>query len=617
MDKNSPFLMWKIKDYNGIPELSDLYERYRGSEVIAYAKNTSFSELISTVFPDREGIYPDGTFINPIFMIRSLHSSSIGRKNLSEGIFSYLQDKQSLYDMDILSVTTGMYRNSLCSIFVVRIYGIPDGERERWFPADFREIHSLFPAPEEGDCCDTGYEKLMIPEDAYLYYSDEEIRQHEASLYYQEEIYKRDVPFLNSLSSYTRKNLPSIDETADYVYNLRTKDMQLNSILSYSRFISIFNECMNYINHVEKDVYYNVLRNVSSRQSFDTTIDAYIDKTFVKTGQLPKEDFHLLKEKLENALFNLYIVQDLIDDEMITDIKITDFDSIRVRVRGLAYLSNITFINRDDYLRFIKMISIRNNINLNIPVQSFTDENNPDYILRFTITSPYITGTDIPIMHIRKISRKKMMDKELIEAGMFDEKIRDYLLDCGKYSKGVVFAGTPGSGKTTILNWFLESAYESSAEILVIQENDELFAYRKGVMFEHTVLHPQKGEKACSLEELGQIALVAGANVFIIGEAKGGEICSAITLSNSGCRTAITIHSPSANETIDKMADLAIRGYATSYEQAKRMIKSFDTIVYLQDFKVMEISEVKGYDEEKKEMIYKTIYKRALENPVC
>ena len=608
-DYNSTFLMWKIKDMNGIPELNGLYERYRSYELIAYAKNTSFSELISTVFPDREGTAPDSSFRHPIFMIRTLHSSSIGRKNLSEGIYGYLSEKQAVYDMEILSVTTGMYRSSLCSIFIVRIYNVPEMEGERWFPADFREIHKLFPVPEEG-LDDDGYEKLMIPDEAYNYYSEEDYILHGSALEEQEKVYGSDVPFLNSLSSYTRRCLPEIDENADYIYNLKTKDQLLNTILPYNKFINIFNESMNYINHVEKDVYYNVLRNVSSKQSFINTIDAYIDKTFVKTDQLPKEDVHFLRAKLDNALFRLYIVQDLIDDEMITDIKITDYDSIRVRVKGLAYLSNVTFINRDDYIRFIHGISIRNNINLNIPVQTFTDENNPDYILRFTITSPYITGTGIPIIHIRKISRKKMMDKELIEAGMFDEKIRDYLLDCGKFSKGVVFAGPPGSGKTTLLNWFLEAAYESSAEILVIQENDELFSYRKGVMFEHTVLHPQKGEQACSLEELGQIALVAGANVFIIGEAKGAEICSAITLSNSGCRTAITIHSPSANETIDKMADLAMRGYATSYEQAKRMIKSFDTIVYLQDFKIMEISEVKGYDEEKKEMIYKTIYRR-------
>ena len=58
------------------------------------------------------------------------------------------------------------------------------------------------------------------------------------------------------------------------------------------------------------------------------------------------------------------------------------------------------------------------------------------------------------------------------------------------------------------------------------------------------------------------------------------------------------------------MADLAMRGYATSYEQAKRMMKSFQTIVFLQDFKVQEISEIVGYDEEKKDMIYKPIYRR-------
>ena len=58
------------------------------------------------------------------------------------------------------------------------------------------------------------------------------------------------------------------------------------------------------------------------------------------------------------------------------------------------------------------------------------------------------------------------------------------------------------------------------------------------------------------------------------------------------------------------MADLALRGYAQDYVQAKRMIKSFQTIVYMQDFKVQEISEIVGYDEEKKDMIYRYIYKR-------
>lgn len=141
------------------------------------------------------------------------------------------------------------------------------------------------------------------------------------------------------------------------------------------------------------------------------------------------------------------------------------------------------------------------------------------------------------------------------------------------------------------------------------------FYIQKGVMFEHVVTNPsqKKNEQAVTLEKLGQMALVAGVNVFVIGEAKGAEICSAITLSNSGCRTAITVHSPSSTETINKMADLAMRGWARDMDQAKRMLKSFETIVYLQDFKVQEISRIIGYDEEKHDMIYQYIYRRDAE----
>ena len=57
------------------------------------------------------------------------------------------------------------------------------------------------------------------------------------------------------------------------------------------------------------------------------------------------------------------------------------------------------------------------------------------------------------------------------------------------------------------------------------------------------------------------------------------------------------------------MTDLALRGSSNlNYDQAKRMIKSFEIIVYMENYKVKEISEIIGYDEDKKDMIYRSIY---------
>lgn len=589
-----------VKAKAALQKMEVKYRRFPEAEVIPYAKNTSFVEIAENVVPDK-----DGTYAHPLYLFASRHATTIGVAALSRKTREFLEEKKENYPMDILSVSAGMDTDRLMVVALVRVYE----EKPR-----FSELRVYLGEPSANTSEEERGPRLIIPPGAYRKISEKEREDHREALESQQQklaCSDEEHPFLNSIDSYVSKRLTEIDDRQELVYDLRTRDMQIQLNTGYREFIEVFNESMTYITTTEKDSYYNVLRDQGEKKDFFDVVKAYIQRTFIATGRLPIEDVPALIKKIDRALFELYIVQDLIDDPMITDIKITDPWSIRVRIKGKAYLSNITFIDEGDYVRFINGVAVMNGIDLRIPTQSFVDEQDSNYKLRFSITSPYITCSGFPIIHIRKLPRKKMMSQDLIRAGMFDEKIRDYLMDCGKYSTGVVFAGPPGSGKTTCLNWFLEDAYESSAEILVIQENDELFSYRKGVMFEHVVLNPQRGEEPCTLERLGQMALVAGANVFVIGEAKGAEICSAITLSNSGCRSAITIHSQSSTDTIDKMVDLALRGAPnTTYDQAKRMIKSFQTIVYLEDFQVQEISEIVGYDEKKKDMIYRPIYRK-------
>lgn len=605
-NKRKPIIA-KITAPRGLVVAEKKYRIHPENEIIPFAKNTSFLEVAENVLPDKEG-----PWANAIYLFESRHTTTIGVNELGRKTKAFLEKRAKEIPMDILSVAAGMSGDKLSVVGVVRVY---NGKPR--FSDLYEYIGDTGVFNDDDDYEEESKTKLIIPKGAYKEIADEEKIEHKKIIKEQKELLKKstdDKPFLNQIESYTSRTLSNIDPRQELVYDLRTQDMQIQLNMQYEPFIDIFKESMRYVTSSEKDSYYNVLRGQMEKDAFMDVVEAYIQRTHIDTNRLPIEDEPALLKKIEQALFELYIVQDLIDDPMITDIKITDPYSIRVRVKGKAYLSNITFIDKADYIRFINGIAVLNNIDLRVPTQTFTDEQDENYILRFSLTAPYITCSGYPIIHIRKLPRKKLMSDDLMAAGMFDEKIRDYLIDCGKYSKGIVFAGPPGSGKTTALNWFLEDAYESSAEILVIQENDELFAYRKGVMFEHVVMNPQRGEEPCSLEKLGQMALVAGANVFVIGEAKGAEIVSAITLSNSGCRTAITIHSQSATDTIDKMVDLALRGSAnTSYDQAKRMIKSFQTIVYMEDFQVKEIAEIVDYDEEKKDMVYRSIYKRELD----
>lgn len=580
-----------------LQDVEKLYRKFPENEIIPYAKGTKFVELAETVVRDASGPYA-----HPLYMFASRHEPSIGVETLAKTTRLFLESKKERYPMDILSISAGMDGDKISVIALVRVYKNKPSFREL-----YNFIKTVKPEPEAAG---TG-PRLVIPPGVYRKISDEEHRQHELDRKRQDEIKKQSdgrMPFLNRIDHYVPKKLTNIDERQELTYDLRTADMQVKTKAGYEEFIEVFNEAMNYITNNEKDNYYSALMDESQKDGFYTMVGTYIQSTFVDTKRLPQEDVPVLLRRIDKALFKFYVIQDLIDDANVTDIKITDPWTIRARIKGKAYLSNISFIDREDYERFIQGVAVMNGIDLRVPKQFFTNNIDKNYIMRFMLTSPAINSSGFPAIHIRKIPKIKKMSDELIRAGMMNEIIRDYFIDNGKY-RSFVFAGPPGSGKTTLLNWFLEDCYESSAEILVIQEFDELFAYRRGVMFEHVVLNPPRGQSPVTLEKLGELALVSGANVFVIGETKGAEICHAVKLANSGCRTAMTMHSDSSSDTIDKMSMLIMQGMANiDKEQAKRMASCFNTIVYIDGYRVREILEITGFNEVKKDMDYRPVY---------
>ena len=592
----------KIESLEHLLQVEKTHREKIDNDFMPWSNGTPYKEVVTNILKDK-----DGPWVNPLYYTISSHRASFGMQSLCFSANEYFNQFKEMNDIDVISISASVKESRIILKCLVRPY-TPTFD----FSGFFEYIGDVVEEVIEEYKPQCG--KLIIPDEIKNFkITPEQQQKHDEDYKKQGVAYRnatKEVPFLNQLDHYTPKKIRTPQDSIDLVYDLQTSDRKIKTVATYEQFTQVFNEVMTYVNGVEYYSYVNViLGEGKTEHAFMQDLRRYVESYYVEKGKFLEEDVPILMSKLYRSLFKLYVIQDLVDDPKVTDIKITGPDAIRARIEGKAYMSNIHFIDRNDYLRFINMVAIRNGISQNVPSQTFTDINDERYIIRFSITAEYVNSVMWPYLHVRKIDRHKPLAPELMEAGMFDEKIRDYLLDCGKNSRGVVFCGPPGSGKTVCLNWFLEEAYEQSAEILVIQENDELFCYRKGVMFQHVVNYAKDKQLPVSLEELGKLALVAGANVFIIGEAKGAEICSAITLSNSGCRTAITIHSNSSTDTIDKMADLAMRGYATDYVQAKRMLRSFQTIVYLEDFKIREISEITGFDEETEDMKYRYIYR--------
>lgn len=600
--KSLEIKQYRIKDKEALIKAEDRFLD-RTEEYFPWAQDTDLSQVCETVIPDRAG-----TWVTPLLLTVSRHNNTIGVKNICIKTEKYIKAEKGA-DTDILSIRTRIEDGQITLITITRTY---NGTLNLKGLYAFLGEKLATPLEKKKAAVKKGH--LIIPERlrGYTVSADDKVK-YDSYVKMEEEAYDDatvERPFLNSIDTFLPKTMPDPIKDAVLTYKAASIYDDISIVSPIEKFKATFRSVMNFVMNTEYYTYLNAITGDSTEESFLKFLRQNLVDNYVTPGDFPEEDIDEMLKVLNQALFRLYIVQDLIDDPDITDIKITDWQSIRVRVKGKAYSTDLSFLDENDYVRFINVLAMRNGIKLNVPSQTFTDKRDKRYVLRFTMYASYVTGNNEPTVHIRKVSRKKPLGDDLIKLGMMEPKVRDYLLDCGKNSRGVVFAGPPGSGKSICLNFFLEEAYEDSAEILVIQENDELFAYRKGVMFQHVVHYTTDRGTAVNLEELGQLALVAGANVFIIGEAKGAEICSAITLANSGCRTAITIHSPSSTETIDKMADLAMRGYAKSKEEAYRMLKSFQTIVYLQDFKVQEISEITGYDEDRKQMIYKPIYRR-------
>ena len=220
---------------------------------------------------------------------------------------------------------------------------------------------------------------------------------------------------------------------------------------------------------------------------------------------------------------------------------------------------------------------------------------------------PIVNTFSEPYLCIRKVPKRFPGMKELIQKNMLDQSAAEFLVS--RFRQGsVLISGGNSSGKTTLLNALKETIPDNCA-VLVAQQADELTTrFHPDMMFLHSL--PGMSESAVSydLKDISIAGLTMDVDYFIIGEVKGSEALYLLNAAYTGQICAATIHAPSADRATDKLVDYAMYESRYSRNELMKMMDCFQTLVFMEHFKVKEIFVCKGWDEARKELKLERVF---------
>lgn len=399
-------------------------------------------------------------------------------------------------------------------------------------------------------------------------------------------------------------NFPQVatskEDIQEVFYTTITEESQIQTDYPKDRIHSISNAAIKYFTTgVEKGAFLKLASHDITVEQYLEEVRRYLNRIY---PDISERDRELIVKKVESAATGFYFLDELINDPHISDIKVMSPWKIRVKVEGSRRTSNLKFIDAEDYYRFLDGLVTRYNLNDKKSIHVFTDKNaNSRFILRVNITLSEI-NSGFPVLHIRKIPKIKYTIDELISLGVMDPAVANYLIWAAREAKGIVITGKGSAGKSTLMNTLLEYT-PCNASGIVIQESEELFSGKPEMTFEHIT-------EEYDLKELAKNGLLTDVDYFIIGEVKGEEAMYFINACDTGNKAWCSVHSPSSEEAINKLADYVMYASKYSRNEALYMLKELQVVVFMKNFKVAEISEVIGWDYEKKDLKYRTVFRR-------
>ncbi len=277
-----------------------------------------------------------------------------------------------------------------------------------------------------------------------------------------------------------------------------------------------------------------------SRQSEDelrTNTRALLEEIVLKDKELPPEiDRERIIKQVLDEVVGLGPLEDLLADELVTEIMVNRFDEIFIERAGKLTKSEITFTSDLAVVGAIERIVA--------PLGRRIDESSPMVDARLkdgsrvnaVIPPLALKGANITI---RKFSKKKLQGEDMVRFGSMTHAMLDFMKTVVEQKANMIISGGTGSGKTTLLN-LLSSFIPPDERIITVEDAAELQLSQPNLIGLESRPANAEGKGMVAIRDLVKNTLRMRPDRIVVGECRGGEALDMLTAMNTGHDGSLT-----------------------------------------------------------------------------